>query len=155
MPEYRCMKKIMIYFTLGCLAFAPLMAKDADEGGDSEAVAVTRDDKKAAAAWYKEDMANKKKALALFKKIKDEKSAEKSAKAVLKMYGLDREGEQTAMGEVGERTTPTGPAMEAEAKKVDKARAKLINLLQNEQERVAGLQLDTEEVSRAFSAAIR
>lgn len=131
------------------------MAKAAEEGEDSEPVAVTREDRKAAAAWYKEDLANKKKALALFKKIKDEKSAEKSAKAVLKLYGLDRAGEQTAMGEVGERSVPTGPAMEAEARKVDKARAKLIGLLQSEQERVAGLELNTDEVSRAFSAAIR
>lgn len=118
---------------------------------------MTRDDKKAAAAWYKEDLANKKKALALFKKIKDEKSAEKSAKAVLKLYGLSHEGMQTAMGEVGERRVPTGPAMEAEAKKVEKVRRKLQEQILKEQERVEGMEFEDSslimDISRAFSAA--
>lgn len=148
------MTKCVFYLALAGLVLSPLAACAAEDDGEAPSAAVTREDKKAAVAWYKEDIANKKKALSLFKKVKDEKSAEKAATAVLKLYGIENEGEKTAMGVAGARVTPEGPAMEAEAKKNDKVLARLIAQLQKEQERISALNIESERLSRAFSAAI-
>lgn len=143
--------KIAAYWTLCCLPLSAVVAQDQDP---SE-LTVDRYARKEAAQWVKTDLSNKKKALALFKKVKDEKSASKAAAAVLKLYSLENEGKVTALGEVGPASDPTGPAFEEAKKKAEKQREKLLEALEKENERISSLNIESDDLARAMEAALK
>ncbi len=109
-----------------------------------------RFERKDAAVWVKEEMNRRKKTLALLKKIKDEKSADKAAKALLALYGVS--GKQTAMGESGPAQKPTGEAYEEAEAKNARQLEKLDAAIAAQRERIEELELESSRLSEAFAA---
>lgn len=100
--------------------------------------------RKAAESWVKDEIDTRKKVIAQLRKVKDEKSAEKAAKVLSKMLESST-GEQTALGEVGEMTRPTGEAMEAEDKKREPLVSKQKKQISAELKRIEDLELESPE----------
>ncbi len=109
-----------------------------------------RFERKEAATWVKEEMNRRKKTLALLKRVKDEKSAEKVGKALLEMY--DAGGEETALGETGPAPKPTGEAMAAAEEKNAKALEKMQKAIAAERERIAELEIESSTLTKALNA---
>lgn len=107
--------------------------------------AATREERKEAAAWAKQEISRRQKALSLLTKVKDERSAARVGPALAALYS-SAAGGQTAMGEVGAPARPAGEAMEAEdrrnAARVEKQKAALAA----EKERIEALELDCPEL---------
>ncbi len=109
-----------------------------------------RFEKQEAAVWVKEESARLKKTLALLKRVKDEKSAEKAGKALLALYKVDRK--QTAMGEVAPPQKPTGEAMvTAEGRNAERFN-KMQKAIQDQLLRIGTLELDSPSLDRALEA---
>ncbi len=104
--------------------------------------------RKAAESWVKDEIDTRKKVIAQLRKVKDERSAEKAAKALGKMLESSA-GEQTALGEVGEMTRPTGEAMEAEDKKREPLVSKQKKQISAELKRIEALELESPEWQEA------
>lgn len=100
--------------------------------------------RKAAESWVKDEIDTRKKVIAQLRKVKDERSAEKAAKVISKMLESSA-GEQTALGEVGEMTRPTGEAMEAEDKKRESVVSKQKKQISAELKRIEALELESPE----------
>lgn len=97
-----------------------------------------------AETWVKDEINLRKKVIAQLRKIKDERSAEKACKVLCDMLESGS-GEQTALGEVGVMTRPTGEAMEAEDKKREALVAKQKKQIKAELKRIDALELATPE----------
>ncbi len=109
-----------------------------------------REERKEASIWVKEEMNRRKKTLALLKKVKDEKSANKAAKALMELYAVS--GQQTALGETGPARKPTGEAFsEAEAKNTRQLE-KLDAAISAQRKRIAALELKSASLSEACAA---
>lgn len=143
------MKKLLMMLTLALAAlFAmPAMADD-DDAAKSETSKVSREDKKAAADWMKRELTTIKKTTALLKKIKNEKTAKKVVKEVRSVNGLSTGS--TAMGDAKPPTKPTGDAYTEQEEKNKAQLEKLRTDLQNEIERVRGLELNNSELNEAL-----
>lgn len=144
------MKHLVILLTIGLFAAAPVTMADSDNAPKSSAE--LRVEKKEAAAWYKKKLARQKKAIAALKKVKDEKSAKKAAASIMKLYGHLVGGEQTAMGTAGPAEVPSGEAADEVAVKYEKQLDKLQEQLNNEIERIGGLELSVPELDEAIEA---
>ena len=112
---------------------------------DVSLAAVTREERKEAAAWVKQEISRRQKALSLLTKVKDERTAARVGPALAALYS-SAAGGQTAMGEVGPAARPVGEAMEAEDRKnaarVEKQKAALAA----EKGRIEALELDCPEL---------
>ncbi len=112
---------------------------------DVSLAAVTREERKEAAAWAKQEISRRQKALSLLMKVKDERSAARVGPVLAALYS-SAAGGQTAMGEVGASARPVGEAMEAEDRKnaarVEKQKA----ALEAERARIEALELDCPEL---------
>lgn len=137
------MNKILSLVLLALVAVAPCFGQD-EEMSPSERRQEQKFARQAAEAWVKDEMALRKKVIAQLRKIKDERSAEKAAKAISKLLETSS-GEQTALGEVGEATRPTGDAIEAEDKKREPIVSKQKKQIAAELERISDLELDVPE----------
>ncbi len=114
------------------------------------AAAPDRFEKQGATLWVKEEMTRLKKTLALLRRVKDEKSAEKVAKVLLEMYG--RVGERTAMGEVGAAEVPKGEAAEAAfARNAPRIQA-LEEAIAEQCTRIEALELTSEDFASALKS---
>ncbi len=114
------------------------------------AAAPDRFEKKEAAAWVKEEMGRLKKTLAILKRVKDEKSADKAGKALLALYEVERE--QTAMGEVGPARKPEGEAMMEAEEKNAKALEKMQKAIDSQCLRIAALELESPTLAKGLAA---
>lgn len=165
------MNKLYLLLLGFCLLIVqPVMAEESDTddfGAPSEekvSPADAREEAKAAAAWLKEHMAMRKKVLSALKKVKNEKSAAKAAKALNKLTGKDNVGKKTALGEVGDSLferpfgRPDTAAMDALLKKNIKRIDKSTKDIEEEVDRIESLDLEDTEflnvVSDLLSAAI-
>ncbi len=109
-----------------------------------------RFEKQEAAAWVKEESARLRKTLALLKRVKDEKSAEKAGKALLALYKVERK--QTAMGEVAPPQKPTGEAMDTAEGKHAERFSKMQKAINDQLMRISALELDSPSLDRALEA---
>ena len=161
------MNKLYLLLLGFCLLIVqPVMAEESDTddfGAPSEekvSPADAREEAKAAAAWLKEHMALRKKVLSALKKVKNEKSAAKAAKALNKLTGKDNVGKKTALGEVGDSLfeRPDTEAMDALLKKNIKRIDKSTKDIEEEVDRIESLDLEDTEflnvVSDLLSAAV-
>lgn len=131
------MKHILVLLLLVVSWFvSPVMAQD-----DAPTAAELREARKEAKAYIKKEMARNKKLVGFLKKIKDDKSAKKQAKVILK-YLDNNVGEKTALGEVGEETRPEGPAMDEEMAKKQKEIDASYDKVILEMERIGELELE-------------
>ncbi len=120
-------------------------------GGQLSLADDSREDRKVAVAWVKTSLAAKKKLAASAKKVKNEKTAEKFAKEVDKMYeDLAIEGKDTAMGKSEGASAPTGDSVSAEAEKKAAAMQKLDDALDKEIERIESLEIESENLDEAL-----
>ncbi len=104
-----------------------------------------------AAAWVKESMNKRKKALGLLKKVKDAKTAKRIGKALQKEFATS-EGKQTAMGEVAPPQAPEGEAMDAEMEKKSDQIAMLVESIAKQRERIDALELDSTDLKAGIDA---
>ncbi len=112
-----------------------------------------RYEKQGATLWVKEEMTRLKKTLALLKRVHDEKSANKTAKALLTIYG--GAGENTAMGEVGAPQLPKGEAVAAAVARNAPRLAALEQAIAEQRERIEALELESADLARALDALSR
>ncbi len=105
-----------------------------------------------AAAWVKESMAKRKKAIGLLKKVKDAKTAKRIGKALQKEFSNPNAGKQTAMGEVAPPQAPEGEAMDAEMEKKSEQIAKLDESIAKQRERIDALEIDSSELQEGLEA---
>ncbi len=125
---------LFVLFTL--LPVAPLSA------------APDRFEKQEAAAWMKEELARLKTTHALLKRVKDEKSAGKSGKALLELYKVERE--KTAMGETGPALKPAGEAMDAAEEKYAARMEKSVEAIRTQLRRIEALGLESSVLAQAL-----
>ncbi len=104
-----------------------------------------------AVAWIKTSMNNRKKAIGLLKKVKDEKSAKRIGKTLQKLFETNA-GTQTAMGEVAPPSAPEGEAMDQEMEKKGKQIEKLDEAIAAERDRIDGLNLSVPELTEGLEA---
>lgn len=142
------MSKILSLVLMVLLAVAPCFGQDEEELSPSERRQEQKMARQTAEAWVKDEMALRKKVIAQLRKIKDERSAEKAAKVINKLLETSS-GEQTALGEVGEATRPTGAAIEAEDKKREPLVSKQKKQIAAELQRISDLELDVPEWASA------
>ncbi len=133
------MKRVICLVMIGWLAISPGMSQE-EKMSPSELRQEQKFARQEAEAWVKEEMATRKKVIACLRKIKDERSAKKAAAQLCKILDTHA-GEQTAMGEVGEASRPTGAAIENEDKKRQPAVDKQKNQIKAELERIEKLQI--------------
>ncbi len=112
-----------------------------------------RFEKQGATVWVKQEMTRLKKTLALLKRIKDERSAKKGAKALQDMYG--KAGTTTAMGEVAPPELPKGEAVAAAVARNAPRLASLEQAIVEETERIEALELKSTELAEALEAMRR
>lgn len=124
------------------LAFLGLQVNAADD---------SRQEKKEAVAWVKTSADSKKKLITAAKKVKNEKSAEKFAKDVAKIYdALSVEGKETGMGKTVAATAPSSDSMSAELEKKSDSMKKLDDALDKELERIEGLNIESSSLDKAL-----
>ncbi len=109
-----------------------------------------RFEKQGATVWVKEEMTRLKKTLALLKRVRDEKSADKASKVLLSMYG--RAGTATAMGEVGAAQLPKGDAFAAAMGRNAPRIAALEEAVKEQCKRIAALELESADMADALDA---
>ncbi len=112
-----------------------------------------RFEKQGATLWVKEETTRLKKTLALLKRVKDKRSAEKSGKALLEMYG-DGE-ENTAMGTVGPAELPKGEAVASAVARNAPRLASLEQAIEAQCERIKTLELESPTMERALEVLSR
>ncbi|MFI3242818.1 MAG: hypothetical protein R3Y56_01030 [Akkermansia sp.] len=135
------MKRYLLMLTL-LFACASIQLSAADE---------SREDRKAAVTWVKTSLSCKKKLAASAKKVKNEKSAEKFAKDVDKMYeALAVDGKDTAMGKSEGASAPEGESLSEEMEKKAAAMKKLDDALDKEIERIESLEIESENLGSAL-----
>ena len=90
------MKTIAYLLMFGLIAGTPMVYAQDDAAADTEATTEQAEPevdvkalKKAANKYWSAKMAKKKKAVAILKKVKDEKSAKKAGRNLVKLYNLD------------------------------------------------------------------
>lgn len=143
LPFCADMNKILSLVLMVLMAVAPCYGQD-EELSPSEKRQEQKLARQAAETWVKDEMALRKKVIAQLRKIKDERSAEKAAKVINKLLD-NSSGQQTALGEVGEATRPTGEAIEAEDKKREAVVSKQKKQIAAELKRISALELDVPE----------
>ncbi len=141
------MNKILSLVLMILAAVAPCFGQD-EELSPSERRQEQKFARQAAETWVKDEMALRKKVIAQLRKIKDERSAEKAAKAIGTLLDTSS-GKQTALGEMGEATRPTGDAIEAEDKKREPIVSKQKKQIAAELKRISDLELDVPEWASA------
>ncbi len=120
-------------------------------GAPIQAADESKEERKEAVAWVKNSMVSKKKMITAAKKVKNEKSADKFAKEIAKIYAdLKVDGESTAMGDSAPAKTPSGEIYTAEAAKKEAAMKKLDEELDKEQERIEELNLESSSLKKAL-----
>ena len=147
LPFCSDMSKILNLVLMVLLAVAPCYGQD-EALSPSEKRQEQKLARQEAETWVKDEMALRKKVIAQLRKIKDERSAEKAAKVINKLLD-NSSGEQTALGEVGEATRPTGEAIEAEDKKREPVVSKQKKQIAAELKRISALELDVPEWASA------
>lgn len=141
------MNKILSLVLMVLMAVAPCYGQD-EELSPSEKRQEQKLARQTAETWVKDEIALRKKVIAQLRKIKDERSAEKAAKVINKLLDTTT-GAQTALGEVGEATRPTGEAIEAEDKKREPLVSKQKKQIATELKRISDLELDVPEWATA------
>ncbi len=121
--------------------------------GTPLSAAPDRFEKQGATVWVKEEMTRLKKTLAVLKRVKDEKSAEKAAKVLQGMYG--RVGESTAMGEVGAAEIPKGEAVASAVARNAPRIAALEQAIAEQCERIDALELKSAEFASVLESVKR
>ncbi len=132
----------LIALTLVFTFFAGLLHA---EEQDEPKVKVDRYELKEAQLWVKDQLAVAKKATAALKKIKDEKSAEKSLKAFKKILPSTG-GTQTALGTTGAPKAPEGAAIEQVREKSASKIEKAGEALDAQIERIRELEIGNSEL---------
>lgn len=123
----RRMKRLLLFVMMvSGLLLCPVMAQDFADPVDEapakkaaptkEDAAEMREARKEAAAYVKDELKRNKKLASLLKKVKDARSAKKQAEKILELTGSGKTN-QTALGDAGPATRPTGPAMDEVRKK--------------------------------------
>ena len=149
--------KRLLTFLLVCFVVTPaLYGAEEAESAPVEKIpaAELRAEKKAAAKWMKDYLANKKKAASLLKKVKDEKSAARAEKALSELYGLGNVGQKTALGEVGESKRPDYAGLDELLERNEKKISQYDSLIEKEQERIEAADCMTDKLEEAISKAL-
>ncbi len=107
----------------------------------------TRDEIKEAQAWIKQQLNLSKKSTAILKRVKDNRSAEKSLAAFKKVLPAVA-GTTTGFGTTGKPTAPEGAGIDQIREKSAKAIEKASNDLTTQIERVEALEIENPEFAQ-------
>ncbi len=97
---------------------------------------------KEARSWVKKDLKQRRAALSILKRVKDEKSAEKAGKSLMKLYAEPR-AKSTAMGTAAPESRPAGEEMDEALEKSKKALEKVQEDIDEQLERIEKLNLES------------
>lgn len=118
---------------------------------DDAPTANPKEEKREAIRWLNAELKDRTHILALLKKVKDNKSADKVGASLLKAYG-NKETKKTAMGDAEPPKRPTGPVMEECEKKFKAKFSKLDDGIANQLKRIEELELDSDDLKSGIEA---
>lgn len=149
------MKKFFSLILFCSLVLPVLPAAEDAESTPAEKISAAdmRAEKKAAAAWLKDYLDCKKRAVAALKKVKDEKSAAKAEKLIAELYGLSKKSKDTAMGERAERTRPEYAGLDELLTRNEKKIAKYNEAIEKEKARIDAAGFLTPELEECIEKA--
>lgn len=127
------MVKCLMTVLVACVGFATL--------AEYAPAAVDRVALKEAKEWVKNDIKQLRSALTILKRVKDEKSAEKAAKALHKLYDKPA-GKSTAMGDEAPPERPSGEEMAQVMEKNKRSLEKLQAEIEEQIQRIEELHID-------------
>lgn len=145
------MKNLFMIALAAWVAVGALPAAAQEEGlSKAEAAKMEREEKRLAADWMKTELNNLRKTVTLLKKIKNAKTVAAPLKEIQSLYGISSGVKQTAMGEAGPASKPTGAAYEEQEKKNASTLKKVKKEISAEMERIKALELGNSELESAF-----